>query len=86
MPKTEVGRARLAIRKLNKEIKQINEGRTSNIGYIESSAVSPVRALTKFIGDRKNDKSADKKIKTLLRKAERLQESLGEEFQGRMQR
>ncbi len=76
--KTEVSRARVAIRKINKEIKKINEGRTSNIGYIESSAVSPIRALTKFIGDKQNDKIADKKVKSLLKKAKRLQESLGQ--------
>ena len=86
MPKTEVGRARLAIKKLNKEIQQINENRTSKIGYIESSAVSPIRALTKFIGDRRNNKTADKKINTLLKKVDRLQKSLGEDFKGRMQR
>ena len=78
MPKTEVGRARLAIKKLNKEIQQINESRTSKIGYIESSAVSPIRALTKFIGDRQNDKAADKRINTLLKKADRLQKLLGQ--------
>lgn len=78
MPKTEVGRARIAIRKLNKEIKEINQGRTSNLGYIESSAVSPIRALAKFIGDKRNDKIADKKIKSLLKKARRLHESLGQ--------
>ena len=76
--KTETGRAQVGIKKINKEIQQINKNRTSNIGYIESSAGTPIRALIKFIDDRRNDKTADKKVKTLLLKAERLKKALQE--------
>jgi len=74
--KTEVGRARVAIRKINKEIEKINEGRISNIGYIEAGAGTPIRALAKFLDNKRTDKIADKKVKSLLIKAERLKKSL----------
>jgi hypothetical protein len=76
--KTEVGRARVAIRKINKEIEKINEGRISNIGYIEAGAGTPIRALAKFLDNKRTDKIADKKVKSLLIKAERLKKSLEE--------
>ena len=76
--KTEVSRARVAIRKINKEIEKINEGRISNIGYIEAGAGTPIRALAKFLDNKRTDKIADKKVKSLLIKAERLKKSLEE--------
>ena len=76
--KTEVSRARVAIRKINKEIEKINEGRISNIGYIEAGAGTPIRALAKFLHNKRTDKIADKKVKSLLIKAERLKKSLEE--------
>ena len=74
--KTEVSRAKVAIRKINKEIDSINKNRTSNIGYIEASAGTPIRALAKFLDNKRTDKIADKKVKTLLNKVERLKKSL----------
>ena len=76
--KTESSRARAGIKKINKEIDKINKGRISNIGYIEAGAGTPIRALGKFLDNRRTDKIADKKVKTLLIKAERLKKSLEE--------
>lgn len=78
MPRTQAGRAQVAMGKVKKELAAIDKIRTSNRGYIESGAATPIRALVKYFGDKRNDKLADAQSKIYTEKLERLERAVDE--------
>ena len=63
MPKTQASRAQVALGKVKKELAAIDKIRTSNRGYIEAGAATPIRALAKYFDDKHNDRLDDAQSK-----------------------
>ena len=78
MPKTQAGRAQVALGKVKKELAAIDKIRTSNRGYIEAGAATPIRALAKYFDDKRNDRLADAQSKVYTEKLERLERAVAE--------